>query len=94
MSGASARLIANLWQSPRCSMLREHRFEVEAMAREIKEVSCRESGVDCDFVVRATSLQEIVEIAAIHAKNVHGMLGFGEELYMKMRSLVRTVVVE
>ncbi|HLC29715.1 MAG TPA: DUF1059 domain-containing protein [Dehalococcoidia bacterium] len=64
------------------------------MAREIKEVCCRDTGVDCDFLVRATSLQEIVELAAIHAKNVHGMRGFGEEVYVKMRSIVRTVVVE
>lgn len=37
----------------------------------MKELRCRDVGFDCDAVVHAESEEEILEIAAKHAKEVH-----------------------
>ena len=54
-------------------------------------ISCRDAGVDCDFETRGSSLEEVIEKCAEHAIQLHGMKGFGPELYTKMRRCVRTV---
>ncbi len=58
---------------------------------EHKELSCRDAGVDCDFVARANSADEVIKQCIEHATEHHGMKGFGRELYAKMISNVRTV---
>ena len=42
------------------------------MAR-LNQLSCRDAGFDCDFVVRSTNRQELVDIALRHAKGAHGV---------------------
>ena len=42
------------------------------MAKEYKELSCREAGADCDFLVRAETEEEVMSIASEHACKIHG----------------------
>ena len=61
------------------------------MAEEYRELCCRDCGVDCDFTVRAKSVQEVVDKCAAHARETHGWKGFDQELYARMRANIRTV---
>ncbi len=64
------------------------------MAEERKErvqLTCRDAGVDCDFVAEGESVEEIIAACAEHAETMHGMISFPPELWVKMRSRVRTV---
>ena len=54
-------------------------------------ISCRDAGVDCDFQARGSSLDEVMQLCADHGMQAHDMKGFGPELYIKMRSCVKTV---
>ncbi|HEU4760162.1 MAG TPA: DUF1059 domain-containing protein [Dehalococcoidia bacterium] len=56
-----------------------------------RELSCRDAGVDCDFVARGETIREIVEQCVDHAVEMHGMRGFEREVYQKMLAHVRTV---
>jgi predicted small metal-binding protein len=40
---------------------------------------CRESGLDCDFVIRGKTFEEFIENGAKHAIQKHGMRS--EDLY-------------
>jgi len=39
----------------------------------MKDMHCRDAGMDCDFVARGDSEKEILDQAGRHAKDVHGM---------------------
>jgi predicted small metal-binding protein len=54
-------------------------------------ISCRDAGVDCDFQARGSSLEEVMQLCADHGAQERNMKGFGPELYMKMRSCVKTL---
>ena len=54
-----------------------------------KTVTCRDVGVDCDFVARGESEQEILEQCAEHARTAHGMNEIPAELAMKVRAAIR-----
>lgn len=54
-----------------------------------KMLSCREMGKECDFVARGKTVDEVLDIAANHAKTVHGITDMPAELIVKARSLVR-----
>ena len=53
-----------------------------------KVVQCRDVGFDCDGVVRADSVDEVLRLAAEHARTVHGVTGISEEVADKVRSVV------
>lgn len=36
-----------------------------------KELSCRDAGYDCDFVIRSENEDELVQMVQDHAKDVH-----------------------
>lgn len=38
-----------------------------------KTIHCKEVGFDCEGVVRAGSEEEVLQMAAEHARNVHGV---------------------
>jgi predicted small metal-binding protein len=40
-----------------------------------KTVSCREVGIDCDFVATGATEEEVLEQCAVHARQDHGMAG-------------------
>jgi predicted small metal-binding protein len=35
--------------------------------------SCRETGLDCDYIIKGESEEELLKIGAEHVINVHGM---------------------
>ena len=51
-------------------------------------INCRDAGVNCDFQAQGSSLEEVMQICADHAIKEHNMMGFGPELYAKMRRCV------
>jgi len=61
------------------------------MSEQYRELSCKDCGVDCDFTVRAKTIQEVVDQCAKHAREAHGWAGFEQDLYAKMRANIRTV---
>jgi predicted small metal-binding protein len=54
-----------------------------------KMVSCRDVGVDCDFVARGENEQEIMQQCAEHARSEHGMAEIPTELAAKVRTAIR-----
>jgi predicted small metal-binding protein len=52
-------------------------------------LSCKDVGVECDFEARGESLDDVIEACAQHSMNEHGMRGFGNELYARIRSHMR-----
>jgi len=57
----------------------------------IKELSCRDVGVDCDFVARGKDEKEILAKAAEHAKKDHNMEEIPEGLLEKCREAIHVV---
>ena len=55
-----------------------------------KVVSCREVGVDCDFVARAETENELLEKCVEHARTAHNMQEIPPELVAKVRASIRT----
>ena len=56
-----------------------------------KMLRCRDAGVDCDFVVRAETEDEIMEKCAEHAKSVHNMTEISPELAAKVKAAIKDV---
>lgn len=54
-----------------------------------KYIRCRDAGVDCDFVVRGETEEELFRKALEHGKQFHGMTELPEDLKQKMRALIR-----
>jgi predicted small metal-binding protein len=54
-----------------------------------KVIHCRDVGFDCEGVVRADSDQEVMQLAAEHAKSVHGVTELTSEMVEKVRSIIR-----
>ena len=59
--------------------------------KEYKEISCRDVGVDCDFKAQGEAVEEVIQRCVDHAIAMHGMKGFGRDLYAKMLAQVRSV---
>ena len=55
----------------------------------MKTLSCRDVGVDCDFVARGETAEEIMQKAAAHAKSAHGMESIPADLAAKARAAIR-----
>ena len=53
----------------------------------MKDLHCRDAGMDCDFVARGNTKEEILDQASTHAKDVHGMK-MTPEISRKMESLI------
>ena len=54
-----------------------------------KAVSCREVGVDCDFVARGETEQDVLEQCAEHGRKEHGMNELSADLAEKVRGAMR-----
>lgn len=54
-----------------------------------KILTCRDVGVDCDFVARGATEEEILQKAAEHARKEHGFEGIPPELVLKVRAAIR-----
>jgi predicted small metal-binding protein len=54
-----------------------------------KAIHCRDAGVDCDFVVRGDTEEELFRNALEHGREYHGMTEIPQDLKEKMRKLIR-----
>jgi predicted small metal-binding protein len=54
-----------------------------------KTIHCKDVGFECDGVVRAGSEEEVLQRAAEHARNVHGVDELTSEMVAKVRSVIR-----
>ena len=54
-----------------------------------KTITCRDVGVDCDFVARGETEQQVLEKCAEHARTAHGMNELPPELAAKVRAALR-----
>jgi predicted small metal-binding protein len=56
------------------------------MARVLR---CRDLGVDCDFVTRGATVEEVMEKAKDHACSDHGFAGIPPELTDKVLAAIQ-----
>jgi len=54
-----------------------------------KVLSCRDVGVDCDFVARGATEKEVLDKAAEHARMAHGMKEIKPDVLAKVRAAIR-----
>ena len=54
-----------------------------------KVLRCRDVGVDCDFVARGATEEEIMAQAAAHARADHGMSEIPADLAARCRTAIR-----
>ncbi len=60
--------------------------EVRTMA---KVLHCRDVGFDCAGIIRADSEEEVLKLAAEHAKTVHKLEELSAEVVAKVRAAIR-----
>ena len=53
-----------------------------------KVLTCREVGMDCDFVARCDSEEEILAQAAAHAQHDHGFADIPAEVLEKVKAAI------
>ncbi len=54
-----------------------------------KVIHCRDVGFDCNGVIRAQTEEEALQMAAAHAKNVHGLQKVTPDIVEKIKSVMR-----
>jgi predicted small metal-binding protein len=55
-----------------------------------KTISCKDVGmIGCDFTARAETMEELMQVAAAHARDAHGMDTIPPELVPLVQSAVR-----
>ena len=54
-----------------------------------KTVSCRDVGMDCDFVAKGETAEDIMRQAAEHARTAHNMPEIPPEVVDKVRGAIR-----
>ncbi len=57
----------------------------------MKELRCKDAGVNCEFVARGRTVEEVLKLASEHGKTVHDMKESPREMQAKMKSLIRDV---
>ncbi len=54
----------------------------------MKTLNCSDAGFDCKGVIKANSVEEVLQQAAIHAKEVHGV-AVTPELAAQIATLIK-----
>ena len=54
-----------------------------------KKVHCRDVGYDCDGIVQAETIDDLLVKVAQHAKEAHGLEEVTEEVAAKVKSVIR-----
>lgn len=54
-----------------------------------KTMNCRDVGVDCDFVAKGETEEQVMQQCAEHARTAHGMNEIPVELVTKVRAAIR-----
>jgi predicted small metal-binding protein len=64
-----------------------------------KSISCKDVGMDCDFTARAETMNELMQAAAVHAKQAHRpdtippeLLAYGESSRSRRITAVASTV--
>lgn len=55
----------------------------------MKKVHCRDVGYDCDGIVSAETVEEMLAKVAQHAKEAHGLEEVTEAVVAKVKSVIR-----
>ena len=53
-----------------------------------KVIRCSDVGFDCEGVVRAETEEEVLQMAAEHAKSVHGITELTDDIVAKVKSVI------
>ena len=56
-----------------------------------KVINCRDVGFDCDGVIKAETEEDALQMAALHAKEAHGVEEVTPEVVEKIKSVMREV---
>ncbi len=59
--------------------------------REYKQLSCREMGMDCDFLVRAETKDEVIRLATEHVCADHKICEITPEFKDKLTNSIRDI---
>jgi len=62
--------------------------------REYKQLNCRDAGADCDFLIRAETVDEVMNIASEHACQVHHLCEITPEFKKRMESITKSICCE
>lgn len=62
--------------------------------REYKQLSCRDAGADCDFLVRSEKEDEVMRLAGEHACGSHNICEITPEIKSKVQSSIKSVWCE
>lgn len=54
-----------------------------------KVLKCKDVGMDCDFVARGETEEEVLKLAAEHAGPVHGMTEMTDDVVAKVRAAIQ-----
>jgi predicted small metal-binding protein len=54
-----------------------------------KVLKCKDVGMDCDFVARAETEEEVLKQAAVHAGTTHDMTDMSNEVLAKVRAAIQ-----
>jgi predicted small metal-binding protein len=63
--------------------------EFESEIPVMKEFRCRDIGMQCDWRYLAQTEELIVDGAAVHARDVHGIMEFTPEMIAKVKNAIR-----
>ena len=55
----------------------------------MKSVNCRDVGVDCDFVARGETEDDVLRQCGEHARSAHGFADIPPELVDQVRAAIR-----
>ncbi len=52
-------------------------------------IRCRDLGFECDGVLKGESEEEVLAMAAEHAKDAHDISDMSDEMFHKVKSIIR-----
>lgn len=53
-----------------------------------KVLKCKDVGMDCDFVARGKTEEEVLKLAAEHAGPAHGITEMSDDVVAKVRAAI------
>ena len=54
------------------------------------KINCKDAGaIDCEFVAKGQTEEEVIQKAAEHGRNMHGMKDISPEIQEKLRLFIR-----
>lgn len=54
-----------------------------------KVLRCRDVGMECEYEVRGTTVEEVMEKAVEHARDVHGMIHIPIDVAAKIQAAIK-----